>query len=246
MTRRTRLESKLSRRKEWADSRRAKSSALLARNEPYRGDIAFNTQPGHIPERARVIRRSDQAAEHYTAALHHEDKAAGLEAQLDRSIFSDDPDAIERLEARIAELQTKADHYTAINKAWRKSKGDIESLVVSGLVSRPLADTIITTMKLCPYLKSPLDTTNLRADIRRNQARVEEIRKVQARQQAASSSPGGVKVIRHPAVDWCTVTFADKPDRSVIQALKSAGFRWGGGSWSGKTSQLPEGIEIEP
>lgn len=97
MTRRERLEAKVERRREWAAGRRDKASSLRGYTERYRGDVAFNTQPGHIPERARVIRMIDQGHEHAEMANHHEAKANGLERQLDRTVFSDDVDAIAQL-----------------------------------------------------------------------------------------------------------------------------------------------------
>jgi hypothetical protein len=63
---------------QWAEKRKAKASSLLRANEPYRGDHAFNTQPGHIPERARAIRRSEQAYEHMNTAEAFEAKAERL------------------------------------------------------------------------------------------------------------------------------------------------------------------------
>jgi len=63
---------------EWADKRQEKAEALYARDEHYRGDIAFNTQPGHIPERARVIRRTEQAFEHANTAQRFRAKAGSL------------------------------------------------------------------------------------------------------------------------------------------------------------------------
>lgn len=71
-------ERKAAKYEEWADKRREKASALMQRNEPYRGDIAFNTQPGHIPERARVIARTEKAWEHSSIANEFEQKAESL------------------------------------------------------------------------------------------------------------------------------------------------------------------------
>ena len=62
----------------WAAGRRQKAGALEARNAPYRGDIAFATQPGHIPERARVIARTDKALEHSQKADEFADRARRL------------------------------------------------------------------------------------------------------------------------------------------------------------------------
>lgn len=73
-------ERKAAKLEEWADKRHAKAQALEARNAPYRGDIAFNTQPGHIPERARAIRRTEKAWEHSRKAQEMEARAGRLRA----------------------------------------------------------------------------------------------------------------------------------------------------------------------
>ena len=238
MTRRERLEAKLTKREEWAAGRKAKAAGLLARNEPFREDIAFNTQPGHIPERARVIRREEKAVEHLDMAAHHAGKAFGLSEQLERSVFSDDTDAIEQLEARIAEREADAKRSAAINKAWRKCKGDIPALVATGLVGPELAQTIARTVAVCPWLRQPFDTALTRASIRRDRERIEEIKRRCART-AAAEAGGGVLI---EGDEWVRVTFAEKPPREILEALRAAGFFWGGGHWSGKRSALPAAV----
>lgn len=121
MTYRERREMKADRLREWADKREAKASALHAANEPYRGDVAFNTQPGHIPERARAIARTERAFEHQAKAENFQRRASGIEAQLAGSIYSDDEDAIERLEERIAALEAERDRIKAYNASCRKA-----------------------------------------------------------------------------------------------------------------------------
>lgn len=62
MTRRDRLERKIGEREDWAEGRDAK--AMRLRNstpDSLRHDHAFNTQPGYIPERDRMIRRDGPA-----------------------------------------------------------------------------------------------------------------------------------------------------------------------------------------
>ena len=49
-------------------------------------------------------------------AQRHRSKAAGIRDQLDRSVYSDDPDAAERLRDRIARREAKRDRMKAINK----------------------------------------------------------------------------------------------------------------------------------
>jgi hypothetical protein len=62
----------------WAEKREEKADAVFAQGEKYRGDVAFNTQPGHIPERARLIARTDRACESLSKAREMRAKASSL------------------------------------------------------------------------------------------------------------------------------------------------------------------------
>ena len=101
MTRRERLEAKVEKRRQWAESRRRKADASFTKFRSINDAIPFG-QPilvGHHSERGhrRDIERMDNAVragvESAKMADHHESKAEGLEAALESSIFSDDPDA---------------------------------------------------------------------------------------------------------------------------------------------------------
>lgn len=76
--RQEKADAKADRLEGWATKRTAAATAVLDHDrEHYRGDIAFNTQPGHIPLRARVIARGDRAHESLQ-------KAAGMQDRADR------------------------------------------------------------------------------------------------------------------------------------------------------------------
>lgn len=61
----------------WAGKRRRSAGAILEHNQTYTDDHAFNTQPGRIPIRARVIAQNDRAMESLEIA-------SGFEAKADR------------------------------------------------------------------------------------------------------------------------------------------------------------------
>ena len=236
MTRRERLEAKVERRRDWAAGRRGKASAIRAQTDRYRGDVAFNTQPGHIPERARVIRQIDRAHEHGEMATHHEAKADGLEAQLERSVFSDDADAVEQLEARVAEHEAKRDRMKEVNRLFKK--GDAAGLAALGLDLNALKAKLAAAGPYWgdrPHLAYEL--MNLGARIRADRERIEAVKARQARVAAAEAAPAGMVV--EGTGDWVRVTFAEKPARGVLDALKATGFRWAAGSWIGERSKLP-------
>ena len=62
----------------WADARRQRAGATFEHNRIYTDDIAFNTQPGHIPLRARIIAQNDRAHESLQVAERMEQKAASV------------------------------------------------------------------------------------------------------------------------------------------------------------------------
>lgn len=224
MTRRDRLAAKAERRREWAGKAEARSGARFDAAHRLAHQIPFG-QPilvGHHSERSarrdaeRIDRDMTKGVEEYRLAEHHRGAAAGLEAQLERSVFTDDPDAVERLEERIREKEEKAERYAAINKAWRK--GGADAVRASGLASEALCATMAETMRLCPWLGVPLDTGGLRAAIRRDKERIEQVRTAQERRERAEAAPSGVLV---EGDAWVLVTFPEKPGPDVLDARRT-------------------------
>lgn len=248
MTRRERLERKLQKRQEWAEGRKAKADAAYKAARAIVGNIPMG-QPvliGHHSEKRhrRDLERADNAmgrmVESSKMAEHHTSKAGGIADQLDSSIFSDDPDAIEQLTARIAELEADRDTRKAANKAYTKGGWD----AVAAVLSPERLAKAQRGMAVCPYEKVPFppySLQNLGARIRTAKKRMDEVKKEQARRSEAEAAPGGllVKIVG----DWSRVTFAEKPERSTIDALKTAGFRWAAGSWHGPAAGLPDSLK---
>ena len=121
MTYRDRREARAERLNEWAGKREVRAAAVFKAGEPFTSDNAFNTQPGHIPFRAKLIAREDRAHESLGKAASMRSRAGGIEDQLATSIYDDDPDAIEQLRVRIARLETERDAAKAANAAYRKA-----------------------------------------------------------------------------------------------------------------------------
>ena len=129
MTYRERRERRIERLSGWAAKRQMGAAAVLKQGERFRGDHAFNTQPGHIPERARLVKREDRAFESMGKADDMDAKATEIERATDRAIYMDDPDAIERLEEKIATLEAERERKKAINKEAGKHKQDKDSFL---------------------------------------------------------------------------------------------------------------------
>ena len=159
MTRRERLERKLEKRRDWAAGRAAKSEASFSAahdtplppgGEPIK--IGHHSEKRHRAALAAVDNRMRKGFEHADMAKHHRGKAMGLEAQLDGSIFSDDPDAIEQLEAKLADLEADRERRKRANADWRKG----------GRVGE------------CPY--QPYELSNLGGRIKNARDRISQIK----------------------------------------------------------------------
>ena len=76
--RQQKADAKAERYQSWAVKRREKAAAVFKRDEWARGDIAFCTQPGHIPGRTQMISRHERQFESLQKADEMEEKAASL------------------------------------------------------------------------------------------------------------------------------------------------------------------------
>lgn len=123
-TYRERREARAERLRGWAEKREVRAQAQLTSQPELRHDWAFITQPGRIVARERMNAADDRAVASLRKAESMSSRADGIEAQLDVSIYSDDPDAVERLRERIAGLESERDRVKAFNATCRKGAPD--------------------------------------------------------------------------------------------------------------------------
>lgn len=209
MTRRERLERKLERRLEWAGSRLGKADSLRSVDAHLKKDHAFNTQPGRIPARERMNAREKKAYEHEDIASHHEEKAAGLASQLRRTIFSDDPDAVEQLQEKIARMEARRDDMKERNAEHRKA-------------GKPKAHEGYELSNLGARIRTAKQRLVEAEERRRRVAKVEEV-------DGALIELDGNRAV---------ITFPERPEREILDALKAACFVWRQGAWQGRWSAL--------
>lgn len=245
MTRRERLEAKIDKRCEWAKGREQKAESLRrATPDSLRHDWAFITQPGRIPERERMNRRDEKAFEHQNMAGHHRSKAAGLQGQLNNTIFSDDTDAIEQLESKISLLEAECTRNTAVNRTIRKKPKNVSTpeKVTAIVELTGWAESIVVKWfepDCCGRIGIPgYVNSNMRGRISAAKKRLVCIKRQQDRQ-AKAAAAGGVSI---EGGTYVSITFTEKPDRSVLDALRAAGFRWGQGCWGGYREKMPEEV----
>jgi hypothetical protein len=249
MTRRERLEARIEKRQEWAEKAVQKSTASFIRAHELTANIPFG-QPilvGHHSERChrRTIERSDSAmrnaCELSDKAEMHESKAANLGHMLDKAIFSDDSDAVEAIQARITANEAAREKMKKINSLYRKADVDgLEALGVDYEAMKAKLAVAGSHWGRAPHL--PFELSNLGGRITADRKRLIYVNAQQARAEKAKEAPGGV--IIEGSGEYIRVTFSAKPERGILNDLRNAGFRWGGGSWTGQRVKLPSSITI--
>jgi hypothetical protein len=252
VSRRARLEARGEKREDWAAGRGAKAAASFDRADlrEEKSGIPFG-QPvlvGHHSEgrHRRALERADNAirsgVEHSKMASHHAGAAEGIRAQLDRSIFSDDDNACDKLEEKAKACDARAEQANTINKAWRKGykaggeAGARVELAKLGL-ALPTIDRLVACALQYSWLTKagPMDAKHDRAEARRCRLRIADIRRrttITAKAEAA----GGATIEGGAGV---RVTFAEYPGRPIVAELKAAGFFWSAPSWHGDRERLP-------
>lgn len=170
MTYRERQERKAERLRGWAEGREAKADAARAGVDQIAGMIPFG-QPilvGHHSERRhrrdidRIDRGMRATVEHGAKAQEMAQRADNIEAAAAQAIYSDDPDATERLAEKIAKLEARRDRMKAANAEFRKAHRE-------ELKGRTAYE------RSCAMPHASYELTNLGANIRRLKGRLEEV-----------------------------------------------------------------------
>lgn len=192
MTYRERREAKAERLRDWAEKREAKSTAAYERATGIADGIPFG-QPilvGHHSQRRaerdrdRIGAAMDASVEHSRMAASMTARANGIESQLERSIYSDDDDAIEKLRERIAGLEAERDRIKAYNASCRKGARD------TSLLDKAQQAELVSIVRHTPYNVGPKGQmpayvlSNLGGNITRNRKRLASLEAQRAREAA--------------------------------------------------------------
>lgn len=179
MTYREQRTAKAERLREWAFKRKTAAAVVFKTDEPFTSDIAFNTQPGHIPFRAKLIAHEDRAHESLKKAASMDAHANSIERQAAGAIYSDDHDALEALQAKIAKLEAKQAQMKAVNAAIRKhAKAGADAQTVA-LMALGLPESIARETLKPDFARRigfpSYATTNNNANIRRLKGRITQL-----------------------------------------------------------------------
>ncbi len=205
-----------------------RNAALTARKAEDMAAVIPLGQPihvGHYSEKSdrRYRERIDQT---FGKAVTLDDKAdyyaKKAEAVGRGGISSDAPDAVERLEVKLAERIAAHEKMKKINAAYRKGDAALRAL---GMTQGEI-DTMCAGMQ--PYHEQPFPSftmSNNSAEIRRLKKRLEALKTAERDVTTRTSFPGGV-VVDNAEENRLQIIFDSKPEKTIREALKGRGFHW--------------------
>jgi hypothetical protein len=150
-------------------------------------------------------------------------------ARANRSISSDDPNAVARLKEKLEGHELTRAVMKAVNAAIRKAKGDAAK--VKALVAA--SGHKVSDAEIAELLKpdcfgrvgfAPYQLSNLGSEISRVKARIAELERRAARGPTPPQQFGDIEVRRED--NRVQIVFPGKPTEEKRTALKRAGFRW--------------------
>ena len=181
---------------------------------------------GHHSERRhrKALDRQHKKAGRALETLRAAEAAESAAERAGYAISSDDPEAIPALKARLAELEESRELGKVINKAFRLGGWDAVEQVPG--VTGPMLARARNLLKLAPWMKKPMDVTNIGANVRRVKKRIEELKARAERAPMSAIEGDGFTISEHPDDNRVRFTFAERPSKDVITDMKRVGFRW--------------------
>lgn len=189
--------------------------------------IGHHAERGDRRYRERIQQGYEKSFELQKKAEHYVEKAASVGKG---GISSDDPDAIEKLKAKLASLQAWQGAMKKLNSVVRRhAKADpetcISALVATGLVDDARARELIKPDFMGRIGFAPYQLQNNNANIRRIDQRIKDLEKVADRPELERSGPGYI-YREDPQENRAMFLFDGKPAKDTRDVLKRHGFRW--------------------
>ena len=174
--------------------------------------------------RARADSKVRRGWELQQKAEEYRSRASSIENN--HAIFSDDPDAPEKLQEKITKLETLQETYKKVNAAYKKFVKDPASLDKSDL-PESTKKLIREWQPQYSFEHAPIQPyvlTNNNANIRRLKERLETVSRKQAAQDTERTA-GDIKIEYCPGENRIRIHYPARVSKEVYQSLRSAGYR---------------------
>ena len=184
----------------------------------------------------RNMRKSIEAGE---KSAYYSSRAAS--AASNHAISSDDPNAVEKLEAKLAKLQAAQERDKELNAWYRKHK---TMKGCPGITGEDAASADAQLAEMREGIRRPVPAwqlSNRNGEIKRIKDRLAQLRKVDEMEHTEIEFDGGM-IITNEDVNRVQILFDEKPDDATRSKLKSNGFRWSRTEGAWQTQRTPQSL----
>jgi hypothetical protein len=214
--------------------RARKLAAVIPFGEPIH--VGHHSENRDRRYRSKIHRTYDKGFRMLGEAEALEERAAG--AERNAAISSDDPDAIQKLEAKLAELErvrALLPRARAILKKARTADAARPQLMALGLDEGDAA-RLTPGPPLQRWAASTMNQ-NLSGEIQRVRRRIADLQERAARGPRRPETFGDVRIVEED--NRVRIFFPGKPDEATRKALRSRGFLWAPsvGAWQRKATE---------
>ena len=190
--------------------------------------VGHHSEKRHRKDLTRIDEHLAKAKEHHDKAEYFRRRAAAAESN--RAIFSDDPEATEKLVDKIERLKQRQGAMKRANQLIRQA--DREGLADLGFSEETI--TRLFSQDYAGRVGFPnYALTNNSANIRRLEKRLAAIQDAQDDETTEEQFPGGVRLVDNVEANRLQIFFPEIPSEEIRRELKCNGFHWSptAGAW---------------
>jgi hypothetical protein len=190
--------------------------------------VGHHLEKRHRKDLNHIDRHFAEAKEHHDKAEYFRRRAAAAESNA--VIFSDDPDATEKLVDKIERLKKRQGLMKRANQLIRKV--DREGLADLGFSDETIAKLLIEDFAgRVGFPNNAL--TNNSANIRRLEQRLAAIQNTQNDETTEEQFASGVRLVDNVEANRLQIFFQETPSELIRRELKRNGFHWSStaGAW---------------
>lgn len=198
--------------------------------------VGHHSERHHRRDLARVDRNMEKSIQAGEKASYYAGRAQA--AANNTAISSDDPEAVQKLEEKLAGLQRGQAMMKAVNAWYRKHK----TLDGCPDLTPEIRQEIEGTWARGWYVGIPFPPYSLsgnNAEIRRVKQRIEALKTIDAMEHEEVEFDGGM-IVTNEDINRVQILFNEKPDEAMRRELKNWGFRWSPREGAWQASRTPQ------
>lgn len=215
-------------------------SAAIVEGIPFGQPILVDhhSAKGHRRDLERSRKLMDKSVEASQKAAQLQSRADA--ARGNKSISGDDPEAVQKLRAKLENLQKAQAVMKAANSYYRKHQTLDGCPDLTPAMIQEIKDLWERGWyKGIPY--PPYALSNNNAEISRIKKRLSHLETVDKMDHVEISFPGGV-LLTNEEINRVQILYEDKPDEATRSKLKSYGFRWSPREGAWQTQRTPQAL----